>query len=223
MVRPKRRILFVDPKVQVAFLLRIAAYWFLCTVASGIVLFIWMMFQLRTFSIEEALGNLWEMFAPAMLISAFMLPVLLFDCLRLTNRMCGAIYRMRREMRNLALGDATHAIAFRQGDFWPEFADEFNAVRLRIIQLEERLQSILPETAEAESAAACNIKPAAEPQTEADDSIVEELTATVVDARCFLELQANLEREAISAVQLQAAGGRDAQQVGASGNLDARI
>ncbi len=144
MAARKRRQLLVDRKVQGAFLLRIVVYWFLCTLGSGIVLMCWMMLTVPAFHLRLPIAEFWEEFGPAFLVSALMLPILLYDCLKLTNRMAGALYRVRREMRSIANGDPANVIKFRDGDFWPGFADEFNAVRLRISQLEDRLRSREP-------------------------------------------------------------------------------
>ena len=51
------------------------------------------------------------------------------------------MFRVQREMRNLANGTPTHSIQFRTSDFWMEFAAEFNAVRERVLLLEERVNA----------------------------------------------------------------------------------
>ncbi len=137
----KRKKLFVDPKVQGAFLARILLYWFLCLVASGTALIAWMLLTGGPRVLFEPFTDFWPQFAPAVVVSSLMLPILMFDCVRLTNRFAGPMFRVRREMRNLADGTPTHSIHLRTGDFWMEFADEFNAVRQRIILLEERLDA----------------------------------------------------------------------------------
>ena len=137
----KRRKLFVDPKVQGAFLARIAVYWFLCIIASGTILAGWTLFTGGARVFFQPFAEFWGQFAPAFFVSALMLPILMFDCVRLTNRFAGPMFRVRREMRNLANGIPTNRIYLRSGDFWMEFAAEFNAVRDRVILLEEHLNS----------------------------------------------------------------------------------
>jgi hypothetical protein len=132
---------FVDPKVQGAFLARILLYWFLCLVASGTALVAWMLMTGGPRVLFQPLAEFWPQFAPAVVVSSLMLPILMFDCVRLTNRFAGPVFRVRREMHNLANGTPTHSIHLRTGDFWVEFAAEFNAVRDRVILLEERLNA----------------------------------------------------------------------------------
>ena len=57
-----------------------------------------------------------------------MLPILLLDVLITSNRFAGPLYRLRRSMRALAAGEHVQPVVFRDGDFWHEIADEFNAV-----------------------------------------------------------------------------------------------
>ncbi|HEV2968402.1 MAG TPA: hypothetical protein VGY55_00345 [Pirellulales bacterium] len=133
----KRRKLFVDPKVQAAFLARIFVYWFLCLVASGIVLALRMFLVGPLNVVLHPLAEFWSQFGPAVCVSALMLPILMFDCLRLTNRLAGPMYRVRCEMRALAMGNPANSVHLRSGDFWTEFAEEYNAVRQRIILMEE--------------------------------------------------------------------------------------
>jgi hypothetical protein len=44
-------------------------------------------------------------------------------------------------MRNLASGAPSNPIHLRTGDFWTEFAEEFNAIRQRVILLEGHLKA----------------------------------------------------------------------------------
>jgi hypothetical protein len=137
----KRKKYFVDPKVQGAFLARIFVYWFLCLIAAGTAIVGWMLLMGGPRVLLQPLEEFWPQFAPAVIVSVLMLPILMFDCIRLTNWLAGPMFRVRREMRNLANGTPTNPIQLRTGDFWMEFADEFNAVRQRVLILEEQLNT----------------------------------------------------------------------------------
>lgn len=147
----KRRKLFVDPKVQGAFLARIVLYWFLCVAAAGTAMFSWMFFTGGPSAMYRPLAEFWTHFEPAVYISLLMLPVILFDCTRLTNRLAGPMFRIRREMHKLSLGEPTQPVHLRNGDYWTEFADEFNLVRQRVIGLEEKLKGDPNEPSSARS------------------------------------------------------------------------
>ena len=60
------------------------------------------------------------------------LPMVVADVIRVSNRFAGPLVRLRRSMRALARGEHVEPIHFRKGDFWQEFAEEFNAVAARV-------------------------------------------------------------------------------------------
>jgi hypothetical protein len=141
MRRKRFRQLFVDPKIQGSFLLRVLLYWFLCLAATGTALMCWTVLVDPGRALLTSLAEFWSYFGPFTVVSALMLPILLIDCLRLTYHLAGPMYRFRREMRNLANGDPADPIHLRAGDFWLEFAEQYNAVRRRILLMDERLNA----------------------------------------------------------------------------------
>ena len=78
-------------------------------------------------------------YGPAIVVGVLLLPLAVFDVLRLSNRFVGPFFRLRGAMRQLARGERVDPIFFRRGDFWQEFADEFNAVAARLEAAERAL------------------------------------------------------------------------------------
>ncbi len=126
---PRKRYL-VDSKLQGALSMRTVGYWCFCVLATGLILLCWEVATgphrpfLSYFSMHEIV----QRHGAVALASILLLPILLLDVLITTNRFAGPIYRMRRSMRALAAGEHVQPITFRDGDFWHEVADEFNAV-----------------------------------------------------------------------------------------------
>jgi hypothetical protein len=54
--------------------------------------------------------------------------------------------RLRRTMRDLGQGERVEPVVLRRSDFWRDFADEFNAVVLRVRKLEADLATARGET-----------------------------------------------------------------------------
>jgi hypothetical protein len=132
-----RKTLFVDQRVQGALLTRAVGYCLLTTlfVAAGYV--VWNVGRNWSRPLGEVLLECAASFAPALLALLLALPVVMFDCLRVTNRFVGPLYRMRRYLRRIARGEPVEPIMFRSRDFWHEIAEEFNTA---VAQLErERL------------------------------------------------------------------------------------
>lgn len=127
----KRKRLLVDWRVQGALALRCVIYWCLCLVSISIMLVVWAMLTDPTRFFYEHAADLESTFTPAAIASVFLLPIVIFDLLKLTNRFAGPIYRLRAEMRELARGGEIKRLRFRDGDLLPELAEEFNAMLAR--------------------------------------------------------------------------------------------
>jgi len=146
-----RRQLFVDPKVQGALILRVVLYWIVCLVTITLMLLCW---RIVTGPARPFYSHFDEMrfhFGPA-LVASLLLPLVVYDIVQMSNRFCGPLFRLRRYMRALGRGEHVEPISFREGDFWQEFAQEFNAVLARVQR--SRVRDGSPQAHEEEPVAA---------------------------------------------------------------------
>lgn len=66
----------------------------------------------------------------------FMLgPLMVYDMLRVTNRIAGPIFVLRRELNGLNKGENGRPLKFRNDDYWDSLASEFNAAREELLNL----------------------------------------------------------------------------------------
>jgi len=133
----KRSQVFVDRKVQGALLWRAMLYWCyaMLTIMASIIswrILVHGMAQPFNNHVVDLLNDM----SPMILGAAFMLPIILFDMARQTNRFAGPLFRLRNEMRRLSRGEKVLPVHFRDNDFWHEMAEEFNAVVARMEKLE---------------------------------------------------------------------------------------
>jgi hypothetical protein len=124
----RRRRLFVDFKLQGALLLHTTIYWFYCLLSVVLIGCCWVVFVQRPGTSTELFRTLWHNLGPALIGSLLLLPLVLMDCLRLSNRFAGPMVRLHRAMEQLANGEPVKPVKLRDGDFWLEFADNFNRV-----------------------------------------------------------------------------------------------
>ena len=154
---PRKRY-FVDSKVQGALLIRTLGYWCFCILATGLILLSWQVATgphrpfLSYFSLHEVV----ERHGAVVLASILLLPILLLDVLITSNRFAGPLYRLRRSMRALAAGEHVQPVIFRDGDFWHDLADEFNAVAAYVDELKQEKTELAAPIA---SAAAAEFEP----------------------------------------------------------------
>lgn len=154
-MRIKRQRLYVDKGVQGALVRRVALYWvaacwgIFCVLAGfpiGVTLAVGAQDGV---TISSLLHQSWLDFWPSLLASFIVLPVIISDLLRLSHRFVGPMIRLRNAMRDLSAGKPVRPISFREGDFWCEFADEFNRLAARLEAAE--LNAKLAETCDYES------------------------------------------------------------------------
>jgi hypothetical protein len=127
-----RKHLFVDPKIQGTLMARVVFYWIVCLLGITLMLLCWRIVTGPPRMFATHLDEMWLNYGPAVIASFLLLPLVIMDVLRLSNRFVGPLLRLRRSMRQLGRGEEVEPIEFRETDFWPEFADEFNAIRLRL-------------------------------------------------------------------------------------------
>ena len=159
-----RKQLFVDPKVQGALVLRVLLYWAVCLITVTLMLLCWSILRTPRMFYTH-LDDMWFHYGPAPIASFVLLPMVVLDIIRVSNRFAGPLVRLRRSMRALARGEHVEPIKFRKGDFWQEFADEFNAVAARFQRERPNAEPTLRE----ETATASEPVPTEEPEPVAVD------------------------------------------------------
>lgn len=149
MPRQSRRQYIVNYNVQGSLLVRVALYWVYGLIAVLLTSSCWMLLFDRPTSLAGFLGGLANHTAPVLLGTLFLLPLVLLDCLRFSNRFVGPLFRLSRAMDRLGDGERVHNIEFRQGDFWFHIAQSFNRLNERVIRLERQQKSLERKSEEA--------------------------------------------------------------------------
>ena len=127
-----RKQLFVDPKVQGVLVARVVLYWVVCLITITLMLLCWRIVTGPARLFYTHFNDMWFYYGPALVASLLLLPLVMVDIVRVSNRFAGPMLRLRRSLRQLAQGEYVEPLEFRDGDFWHEFADEFNAVAARL-------------------------------------------------------------------------------------------
>jgi hypothetical protein len=151
--RRERKRIFIDRRVQGALIFRVIVYWIMTVVALTLMLLCWRIVTGPARMFYTHLDDMWFHFGPALIASFVLLPVVIYDIVQMSNRFCGPLFRLRQTMRATARGEHAGPISFREGDFWPEVATEFNAMMARL-QAEEPRPEVEPESERKSMAAA---------------------------------------------------------------------
>lgn len=137
MVKRVRKKLFVDKKVQGALLRRLIGYWGLCVLFVTVPLLIAQTFVEPTRFFFQQFGVLWERYWPVVCLSFALMPFVLYDAIKFSNRFAGPLLRLRRAMRCFANGEQVQPLRFRDDDYWQDLAVRFNQVMSRVRAAEE--------------------------------------------------------------------------------------
>ncbi|WP_146118527.1 hypothetical protein [Blastopirellula marina] len=144
--RDRRRQFWVDPYLQGSLVFRVVMYWLVCLLTVGIVLMIGAALSDIQAPVTAVTTMLLHFYVPAILASLLVLPVIVLDCIRHSNRFAGPVVRFRQAMERLAEGETASPLIVREGDPWKYLADQFNQIALRMEELENAQQGESQET-----------------------------------------------------------------------------
>lgn len=147
----RRRIFYIDPKVQGALMVRVFCHWIYCLFTISLMLVWWDLFAGPPRRFMVVLIDVYTRFAPAAAASLLIVPLVIMDVLRLSNRFAGPAWRLKISLKALAEGKEVRPIHFRDNDFWREMAEDFNCISGRLNQVSNHIDPSQPpaeETAE---------------------------------------------------------------------------
>ncbi len=143
-----RNKIWIDRSVQGALVKRVVTYWLHCLVTVAFMMTLWLVLTDPPRSSSDLFTRLFTDYGPVLVASLLLLPLVIVDCVRLSNRFVGPLFRLRRALRDLADGRDVPEQHFRQGDFWQDFADDFNRLSQRVRELEASQATRAGELAE---------------------------------------------------------------------------
>ncbi|MCA9241930.1 MAG: hypothetical protein KDA37_17085 [Planctomycetales bacterium] len=132
--RIRRKRYLVDQRVQGDLLYRAARYWLTSVAMVGSLTLVgWLLVYPGVPSIVSGwkeIAPLLSMLAVGLVSTVLIMPIVMFDLLKLTNRFAGPIFRVNRALRDLAAGEPVKPIKLRDGDYWQDVAESFNLLLL---------------------------------------------------------------------------------------------
>ena len=138
----KRTKRLVDRPVQIAVVTRFLLHGALFMVVGSIITLVTQYLANPFQSASSLLGAFWQQAGPFIVVLVAMLPIFVWDTIKLTNRIVGPMVRLRATLRqaNAAQG-APAPLKFREGDFWRDLEDEVNNLVKRSQESNARVSS----------------------------------------------------------------------------------
>lgn len=130
MVRNQRKRFFVDRHVQGALVRRAVVYVLLVVVLVALLSTLCVAVVEGPLSGHQLAERMWARLGLAWVATVLLIPIIVIDCIRLSNRFAGPMLRLRRAMKDVGAGKDVALVRIRKGDFWYEFAEDFNRMLL---------------------------------------------------------------------------------------------
>ena len=138
----QRKTYLIDREVQGGLLHKAAWYWLLSIALVGSFNVLGWIFVApgveALVQIREQLPSFFGVLFVAVISSLAVLPALLYDLARHTNRFAGPVSRLQRAMNDLADGKRVAPLSFRRDDYWNELADAFNRIAQRLEAVQQQ-------------------------------------------------------------------------------------
>ncbi len=127
-MRSRRRKVFINRHVQGGLICRILFHWLVFFAISFCTLPLWQLLlsgdPLSPFGKEMV--DMCVHSAPVFIILLALLPVFVWDTVKLSHRLAGPMYRFHNTVKRLVAGEKVAPIKLRKGDAWTDFAADFN-------------------------------------------------------------------------------------------------
>ncbi|MEM7782677.1 MAG: hypothetical protein AAF623_04930 [Planctomycetota bacterium] len=148
-----RKKLFINAEVQGAILHRTVLHWFFYLAAILLTTVIIASLKDPSKMAIRMVFQSFVYFSPAIIASIVLLPLIVYDMLRESNRVAGPIYRLEKEMTKLRKGQKVKELRFRDGDHWSDLAVTFSQMAAAHQANLEQIESLKKQLAEKEAPA----------------------------------------------------------------------
>lgn len=145
MWKNRRKQTIVDRRFQWRMVRRLLLHWTSFILASLTVLVGWHLIVGTALGIrgsQSVVRDTLLRYAPVIFVLWVMLPVLIWDVLKLSHSIVGPILRLRMTIQALNRGEAVEPVKLRRGDYCLELAEDLNELIAQRDQLRERSRQI---------------------------------------------------------------------------------
>ena len=135
----QRKKLFVDQSVQKAIIRRLFAYWIASVLFLVLPLALFNCARDPSINFVVHVGLVFQAHWPILATLTMLLPVMVLDFIKLSNRFVGPIYQLRSRLSQFGETGQLEPVQFREKDFWNDLSEGINAVADRLEDLESQM------------------------------------------------------------------------------------
>lgn len=137
-----RQQVWIDRHVQGVLVGRVLLYWSGILIYFGLSIGCFHWWQNPEWTLSEHLWAMFEQVAPCLPTLLLLLPLVVFDIVRLSNRFAGPVYRLRKHLTDLSQNSQTSPLHFRDEDYWQQLAEPINLLQQKLLVLEQQVQTL---------------------------------------------------------------------------------
>ena len=137
-----RQRMWIDHSVQGSLIGRVVIYWVFGLIYLGLGSACFQYYQHPTWSVSKHLGSFASQCGPWLPFLILIVPLVIFDVVRLSNQFAGPVFRLRRQLRNLVSDPDCAPLTFREDDYWRDLAEPVNSLQQQIIGMREQLKEL---------------------------------------------------------------------------------
>lgn len=137
-----RQQVWIDRHVQGVLVGRVLLYWSGILIYFGLSIGCFHWWQNPEWTLSEHLGAMLEQVLPCLPTLLLLLPLVIFDIVRLSNRFAGPVYRLRKHLNDLSQDSQVSPLHFRDEDYWQKLAEPINLLQQKILVLEHQVQTL---------------------------------------------------------------------------------
>ncbi|MCC6507857.1 MAG: hypothetical protein IT423_02030 [Pirellulaceae bacterium] len=137
-----RQKVWIDQHVQGVLVGRVILYWSGILLYFGLSIGCYQWWQNPEWTMAQHMGAMFEQVGPCLPTLFLLLPLVIFDIVRLSNRFAGPIYRLRTHLKELNQNSNTCPLHFRDDDYWQQLADPINTMQLKLLTMEQQLATL---------------------------------------------------------------------------------
>lgn len=135
-----RQKFWIDRNVQGVLVGRVIIYWVFGLAYLGIGSACFEYYQNPSASLGEHAWSLASQFGPWLPTLLFIMPLVVYDVIRLSNAFAGPVYRLRMNLQLLADREPVRPMVLRPDDYWQDLSPAFNEVREELVLLREEVE-----------------------------------------------------------------------------------
>lgn len=137
-----RQRVWIDNGVQGVLVGRVILYWICGVLYVGVGSACFQYYQNPDLTLAEHITTLFHQIWPWLPTAVLVLPLAIYDVVRMSNMFAGPIYRLRRHFQSLRQDMGCAPLGFREDDYWRDLPSMVNDMQAEVLSLRNLVQEL---------------------------------------------------------------------------------